>query len=548
MSDSRTGTQEGLERANPPPAGEEVAAGGPEAVASALARAAPGAPPPSDPRARAELPRNDRGNAQRLLALHGHDLAVVEEEHRDLRDGWRVWDGRRWAAGGAWAEARLKAHDTAEAIAEEVEALRDDPDWPAGELEPEARERARQRRLEAHGKWAIACGNAGRIDAMLKTAVPWILRARADFDADPWRLTVRNGTLVLREDGSCELQPCDRADYITHLAAVAHRAGADAPRWRAFLEEVQPDPELRDFLQRLAGYCLTGDIMEQKIFCFYGGGANGKSVFVSILQRILGDYSVTLPFHSFAADERKRGGDATPDLARLPGKRLVVASEPEVGTRLSESVIKTQASGEVITARPLFGNQIEFWPSHKNILSFNNRPKITGLDHGTWRRVVIVPWLVRIPDERQDPQLAARVLREEAEGVLQWMLDGYRMWRERGLEVPEAARAAGAEYRDTSDPLAGFFEDVVLTGEAAAGRSVQAARLYEAYELWCRANGLEAVSATRFGRLLPERGLRRVTMAGRRFWEGIDLDEEVLANLDPAQEGQDPPADWDRRG
>lgn len=517
--------------------------GGAEAVAAAIAGAKPGEPADVDDRALADLERNDWGNAQRLLARHGHNLMVIEELHRDSRDGWYHWNGQVWRSQGAWAQARRLAHETARAIVAEARALEADPpptikDFGDQKSLDEALAR-RKERIKAHHKWAVSSGNSGKVDAMLKAAATYLLRSQEELNADARRLTVANGTLELREDGTVVLGPHDRADLITQIAEVDYDEDAECPTYEAMLARVQPDAEVRGFLQRLGGYCLTGDIGEQKIVCWYGHGANGKSAVLTVWREVMGDMALTLPFSTFAADDRKRGGDATPDIARLPGKRVALASEPEVGTVLSESAIKTQASGEPLTARPLFGNQIEFMPTHKLILSFNNKPKVKGQDHGTWRRLVVVPWDQTIPEEEQDPQLARKILRAEKAGVLRWLIDGYRDWCERGLAVPDSVARAAEEYRSDSDPLADFFADLVIQGEDGTGGEIPASQFFEAYCTHSKANGREPINNTRFGKLLVERGIKREKIAGIRVYKDVRLDIPVLEGLEAKVRGDD---------
>jgi putative DNA primase/helicase len=264
---------------------------------------------------------------------------------------------------------------------------------------------------------------------------------------------------------------------------------------------------MRRFLQALIGYCCTGDTGEQVMALFHGKGANGKSTFLKVIQAALGDYALTLPIQTFLADDRRSAGDATPDLARLPGARLVVASEPEKGSRLSESIVKTMTGGDRVVARRLFEGQFEFDPVFKLILSANEKPRIAGHDEGIWRRVLLVPWTVLIPLAERDRRLVQRLMRE-LPGILNWIIDGYRIWRREGLVVPESVQAATREYREQSDPIGQFLETCVKhEAEATVGASL----LYEVYAHWSRANGVgKPWSQTAFGRYMSDHGYRRI--------------------------------------
>src|SRR5262249_5005445 len=160
------------------------------------------------------------------------------------------------------------------------------------------------------------------------------------------------------------------------------------------------------------GYCLTGDVGEQVMVLFHGRGANGKSTLLSLMAHVMGDYALTLPIQSFLHDDRRGGGDATPDLARLPGARLVMAAEPERGSRLSEAVVKTVTGGDKVVARRLFEGQFEFEATFKLVLSANEKPRITGQDEGIWRRVTLVPFAAAIARERRDKRLIEKLKAE----------------------------------------------------------------------------------------------------------------------------------------
>lgn len=324
---------------------------GVEAVRAVVDGADDEGAPPSD-RELADEPRNDYGNGRRLIARHGRDLRAVGELQRQTQDGWIVWDGARWSADEGWPEAQKRAHRTAGAIADEADAIEAEgpPAQKDGEDEKQydARVKRWEKRIETHHKWAVSSGNASRVTAMLASAAPYLRVRRRELDADPLLLACGNGTLELSLNGEREavLRRPQRDDLITRAAAAPFEVGAECPKFRAFLARVLPDETVRAFVQRWFGYCLTGYVSEQLLALFYGRGANGKSTLLNIIRGVLGDYALTLQFASLTHDPFKRGGEATPDTVRLPGSRLVRASEPEVGTELSESTIKEQSGGE----------------------------------------------------------------------------------------------------------------------------------------------------------------------------------------------------------
>lgn len=528
---------------------------GAAAVAAAVEAAGDAVPlKPSDADL-AELPRNDYGNAQRLIARHGPDMIHVDEA------GWYIWDGARFQAEPAQRtpESQKRAHLTALAILDEVaallprilplreavEAAKADYKRAAEEFgvaseqghaaslalarAVDSLERAEER-VAGHRKFATASGNSGKITAMLKEAEPYRRVRPAALDADPFKVNVANGCLVLEQRsrepgddlpiGRVRKRPHHRDDLMTHLAGVAYDPTATCRQFDDFLKEVQPDEAVRAFLLAWFGYCLTGDVGEQVMVLMHGKGANGKSTLLSIMAHVFGDYALTLPIQSFLHDERRGGGDATPDLARLPGARLVMASEPERGSRLSEAVVKTVTGGERVVARRLFEGQFEFEPTFKLVLSANEKPRISGQDEGIWRRVILVPFDAWFPRERRDKHLATK-LRAEAPGILNRLIEGYAAWRTDGLVLPPSVVAATEQYRAESDPVGEFVRACIKRVENA---SIQARLVYDVYCAWCHDNAVEELRSNGFGRRLSDLGIEREKV-GTIYYRGIELSE-----------------------
>lgn len=271
---------------------------------------------------------------------------------------------------------------------------------------------------DALREWGRASESASRIARLAENAGPYLAVAPAELDADPWLINVANGTLRVDRnvDGYLEFGPHDPADLITKIALAEYLPEAACPQFDAFLAEVQPKTEMRRFLMAWMGYSLTADTSEQKLCLFYGKGKNGKSVFVETCAFVAGDYSETVPIETFLNEGRSRNaGQATPDLAILPGARMLRTSEPDRGAKLAESLIKLATGGEPVLARDLNRDYFKFYPAFKLTISGNYRPQIIGADDGIWRRVTLVPWTYTVPEEKRNKQLG-RKLRAEASG------------------------------------------------------------------------------------------------------------------------------------
>lgn len=468
--------------------------------------------PECDDKDLALYPMTDLGNAERFVARCRGRLIYVPEI------GWFFWDGRRWARDGADEKVSKDAHNVARAIQVEAESIRGTDLDRVVDTKRDGREIRYSDKLAA---WGRTSETAARLAAIVKLAAPYLAVDVDKLDVDPWRINVLNGTIIIRRDAGDEdpvkFVPHDPADLITKLAPVTYDPTARCPRYDQFIVEVQPTPSMQTFLHRWAAYSLTGDVGEQKLCFFYGRGKNGKSTLLDTYAALAGDYATTMPIETFLNEGRGRNaGQATPDLALLPGVRFLTTSEPEKGSKLAEGLIKAVTGGETILVRHLHGPYFRVRPTFKLTMSGNYRPTIGGTDEGIWRRVVLVPWSVTI--DKPDPQLAA-TLKLEASGILNRLLDGLRDYLENGLDPPEAVTEATADYREDSDPLGRFIKSCVVDD---IGARTASRRMHEVFVAWARASGEREWSPKGLAQALKERGFRSIHANGS-YWRDCRL-------------------------
>ena len=289
-------------------------------------------------------------------------------------------------------------------------------------------------------------------------------------------------------------------DYMTKCAAAA--LGGDCPRWFAFLGRVTAgDLELQRYLQRVVGYCLTGHTSEHAIFFLYGTGANGKTVFLSTLIGMMGDYALTAPMEVFIESRTDRHPT---ELAMLRGARLVVASETQADRHWNEARIKALTGGERIPARFMRGDFFEFTPQFKLLISGNHKPSLRNVDEAMRRRLHLIPFTVTIPLQERDPELTDK-LKAEWPGILQWAIDGALEWRRIGLQPPEAVQRATADYLQTEDDVLSWLTDCCVE-EAIAQTS--SSELYASWKDWAERTGRKggAGSQKAFSQALVDKG------------------------------------------
>jgi putative DNA primase/helicase len=208
------------------------------------------------------------------------------------------------------------------------------------------------------------------------------------------------------------------------------------------------------------------------------------------------------------------------DLARLQGVRFVTAVESGDGHRLDESIIKSITGGDAVQARFLYREFFEFVPQFKLWMATNHPPRIRGTDHAIWRRVMLVPFAVTIPDDKRDPALQDRLL-GEAEGILDWLVEGCVAYCKHGLDPPPPVRSATQAYRDSEDMVGQFLADrAVLAPNAQCAKKA----MYADYTQWCERNGERPVSQRALSKVLQSHGLDEYRgSGGMRYWIGIRL-------------------------
>ena len=282
---------------------------------------------------------------------------------------------------------------------------------------------------------------------------------------------------------------------------------AEAPTWRRFIADIMPNEAQRDWLQLYFGYAAAGDPVEQVVAMAYGEGQNGKSTMIDVLCGVMGPYAMRSDIETFLTQRNNGGGStATPDLARLPGVRFLFAAEPGAGRRLNAGRVKEISGGENIVARHLWGAPFEFTPQFNLWISTNKKPVVPGNDPALWRRLRLIPFTVRVPEERRVLGLANTILKKEAPGVLNWILEGLQVWREIGrLPSVESIRQATEDYRTESDEVGQFILQRCQIGQ---GLRVPATELYLEFVRWFgKEIGGKPPTQTMFGRDLNDRGL-----------------------------------------
>jgi putative DNA primase/helicase len=380
-------------------------------------------------------------------------------------------------------------------------------DWVCKVCRDAAREcnHAKTSKTLSTAKTAISVAHIAQANRQIASTID-------QWDSDSWLINSPSGVVDLR---SGQIRQHKLDDYITKITSVP--PGGSAPRWREFLKRVTDgNEELVGYLQRMAGYCLTGSTQEHALFFLYGTGANGKSTFLNAITESMGDYHRMAPIETFTASNNDRHPT---DLAGLRSARLVTANETEEGRRWAESKIKTLTGGDKISARFMRQDFFEYTPQFKLIIAGNHKPGLRSVDEAIRRRFNLIPFTVTIPPEERDETLGDR-LRNELSGVLTWMIQGCLDWQKRGLDPPAIITDATAAYLQAEDAIAAWIEDCCETDPNAFGTR---AALFRSWTEWASNNGEYVGANKRFVAALQTRAFEEHKREGQRGFKGLKL-------------------------
>lgn len=438
---------------------------------------------------------------------------------------WLLWDGLRWEVDERRAHMTLtreylrgRAKEIVEWAEERAEEGLEDETMTEKETEKlRAWAKKESRGLRSSTTIAAVATLAQSNEASVASG--------DDFDVDTMLIGTPEGVIDLTTGA---VRAAGREDMITKLTGYAPKRGTPY-RWLAFLNEIfAGDQEVIDFMQRAAGYALTGKTTEHKMLFLYGGGRNGKGVFLNTLTALWGDYVEKASAESFLTSSSVQHPT---NIAKLKGARLVVGAELPKGKVWDENVIKDLTGGDTMTARFMRQDFFDFIPQLTLMIAGNNQPSFRGVDEAIRARVVMVPFTVTIPPEKRDADLKDKLLAEEGQEIMQWVVDGALAWQKRGLDVPQSIKEASQAYFDNEDIIGQFMEDTMVEDPHGFETTSD---LYTRFKSWCESSGLSVWTMHTFRKDLIDRGVTpHRTNQGKGF-KGWWLKSRRLAALQAA--------------
>lgn len=344
------------------------------------------------------------------------------------------------------------------------------------------------------------------------------------FDRDMYLFNCHNGTINLRTG---EFRPHTPDDRLTKLTEVDYDPDATCPRWISFMEEVfEGDKDRIRYLQKAVGYAMSGDTRLECMFILYGPTSrNGKGTTMETVLRILGEYGRTAKPEMLSKKGFADSSGPSEDVARLNGARMVNVSEPEKSMVIDASLTKQMTGNNTLTARYLRENSFEFKPQFKLFIDTNHLPQISDMTLFESDRIRIIPFNRHFEENERDIDLKSFFAKpENLSGILNWCLEGFRLYQKEGLKMPESVASATQEYRDRSDRISMFTKQCL---ERKVGQELRSSAIYTRYKDWCSENGFKYENAANFKKKMETAGY---VYQRRRPWNEKDSQLTTMVN------------------
>ncbi|MGD3155781.1 phage/plasmid primase, P4 family [Staphylococcus warneri] len=443
---------------------------------------------------------DDTGNAERLKDLFGDNI-----RYNYTSKTWMYYDGKRWKNDDT---GRMKILTD-----KVVDNMKNEKLFIAEGVDEEDMEKYRYRH------WKDSRNHNKKVN-MMKECEHLLPVTNETFDNDFNLFNTQNGFINLKQG---VINDHEKQNYFTKISNVEFTDKADCPKWEEFLDDIfLGNQELVRFVQRAVGYSLSGYTTEQVLFVLYGNGRNGKSVFLDILNEIFGNYSTNIQPQAIMAS--KNQSDASPEIAKLDGARLVTTTEPNEGERFDEGLLKQLTGGDRVSARKLYENEFEFTPQFKLWMATNHKPYVRGRDDGIWRRFVIIPFDKQIPINEIDRELTNK-LKRELPAIMKWCVDGFLEWQRIGLSEPAIIKEQRDEYRTEMDSTEAFIEECC---NIDATKYVKTSELFKAYDMWARQNYQYKMSNRKFRSEMEKKF--SVKKSSSEYYQGIEINDDSYPN------------------
>lgn len=265
-------------------------------------------------------------------------------------------------------------------------------------------------------------------------------------------INLLNGTFEVTDKPF--LRPFNSSDFMRYQLPFEYNKNATAPKFMAYLNRVLPEKDKQAVLSEFLGYVFVPQsfLKLEKALFLYGGGANGKSVFYEIMKALLGSHNTS----EFTLQSLT---DINGYFRAMIADKLVNYAS-EISGKLDSTKFKSLASGEPMEARLPYGQPMTIEDYAKLIFNTNELPKDVEFNNAFFRRFIIIPFEVTIPEEEQNPTLHKEIIQSELAGVFNWVLEGLqRLLKQKGFSPSPSIDKALENFRTESDTVKRFLDE-----------------------------------------------------------------------------------------
>ena len=304
-----------------------------------------------------------------------------------------------------------------------------------------------------------------------------------------------NGVYDLKKDEFREGRPEDYISKSTNINYIPYDPDSDEVfEIYEFYKQIFVIKTVREYVLIRSSSFLSGSTKDESFDIYSGGGGNGKSKHMELVEAVFGDYAVKLPI-SLLTSGRAASNAATPELARTKGARLCSMQEPDSTTKINVGLMKELTGGDKIQARALYGEPFEFKPQFKMVLCCNDRPELPEKDEGTWRRVRNTEFMSKFThDVLPEKCLHFKINEDLAENFENWaepfmslLIEYHKKYLKVGLKTPDEILEYTEGYRQQNDHLRDYVADMIDC-DIQSGNYLSIGEIYEQYKDWYRGN------------------------------------------------------------
>lgn len=374
---------------------------------------------------------------------------------------------------------------------------------------------------QAYKKYAVKRRDDKYLSSALKVARPMLEIEQRILDVNEFLLNTPSATYDLRTGA---IQDHKAEDYITKQTECDPSLDNEQLWLDALNTIFVGDQELIGYVQMIVGLAAIGKVYVEALIISYGEGRNGKSTFWNVISRVLGNYSGSISADILTSQIRR---NVKPELAEAKGKRLLIAAELEEGMRLNTSNIKQLCSTDEIAAEKKYKDPFKYVPTHTLVLYTNHLPKVGAIDKGTWRRLIVIPFLATIEGNKDVKNYADYLFENAGGAVLKWILEGARkvIAADYKLPLPHVVDVAIKQYKSNNDWLGHFLEERCELDPTYTEKSGE---LYSEYRSFCMRTGEFARSIADFYTALESEGIGRKRTKKGVIVSGIRVVSEFI--------------------